>query len=94
MRRRRSISWFKVGLWFIVGMIGFGICQNEYKIYQIKKETAAAEARIAVLRQEQASLQAEQSRLGDKRYIEKLAREEYNMVGKNEVPLFIVTEKK
>ena len=31
-------------------------------------------------------------RLDDLKYIEKLAREDHNMVGKNEVPLFIVDE--
>ena len=30
--------------------------------------------------------------LDDLKYIEKLAREDHNMVGKNEVPLFIVDE--
>ena len=39
-------------------------------------------------------LEAERRRLDDPRYIEKLAREDYNMVGKNEVPLFIVDEQK
>ena len=41
-----------------------------------------------------AELEDERKRLDDPRYIEKLAREDYNMVGKNEVPLFIVDEQK
>ena len=32
-------------------------------------------------------------RLDDLKYIEKLAREDHNMVGKDEVPLFIVDDK-
>ena len=40
----------------------------------------------------QAELEAERKRLDDLKYIEKLAREDHNMVGKNEVPLFIVDE--
>ena len=48
----------------------------------------------AVLKQQKAELEAERKRLDDPRYIEKLAREDYNMVGKDEVPLFIVDEQK
>ena len=43
---------------------------------------------------QKAELEAERKRLDDPRYIEKLAREDYNMVGKDEVPLFIVDEQK
>jgi cell division protein DivIC len=32
--------------------------------------------------------------LDDPKYIEKLAREDHNMVGKNEIPLFIVKDEK
>ncbi len=70
------------------------IGKQEYSIYLIKEEQAATEQRIAVLKQQKAELEAERKRLDDPRYIEKLAREDYNMVGKNEVPLFIVDEKK
>ena len=37
--------------------------------------------------------QEEKKRLDDLKYIEKLAREDHNMVGKDEVPLFIVDDK-
>ena len=47
-----------------------------------------------MLKQQKAELEAERKRLDDPRYIEKLAREDYNMVGKDEVPLFIVDEQK
>ncbi len=70
------------------------IGKQEYSIHLIKEEQAATEQRIAVLKQQKAELEAERERLDDPRYIEKLAREDYNMVGKNEVPLFIVDEKK
>ena len=38
-------------------------------------------------------MESERQRLDDLKYIEKLAREEHNMVGKDEVPLFIIEEK-
>ena len=79
----------------IVVLICLGIViEQEYKIYQLKQEKAATEARIDALNEKQAKLEAERKKLDDPKYLEKLAREDYNMVGKNEVPLFIVDEKK
>ena len=63
------------------------------KIYQIKKETQATQQRVEELQKAKADLEAERKRLDDPKYIEKLAREDHNMVGKNEVPLFIVKDK-
>ena len=65
----------------ILAICGFIIARQEYKIYQVNKELDKAE------------LEAEKKRLDDLKYIEKLAREDHNMVGKDEVPLFIVDEK-
>lgn len=79
----------------IVVLVCLGIViEQEYKIYQLKREKAATEARIDALNEKQAKLEAERKKLDDPKYLEKLAREDYNMVGKNEVPLFIVDEKK
>ncbi len=93
-RVRHKASGFKL---FMLVLIAACLCiigKQEYSIYLIKEEQAATEQRIAVLKQQKAELEAERKRLDDPRYIEKLAREDYNMVGKNEVPLFIVDEKK
>lgn len=79
----------------IVVLVCLGIViEQEYKIYQLKQEKAATEARIDALNEKKAKLEAERKKLDDPKYLEKLAREDYNMVGKNEVPLFIVDEKK
>lgn len=40
------------------------------------------------------ALETEKKNLQDPAYIEKLAREEYNMVKKNEIPVFIVENEK
>ena len=72
----------------LLGRIG----RQEYKIYQINKEMSATQQRVDELKKVQAELEAERKRLDDLKYIEKLAREDHNMVGKNEVPLFIVDE--
>ena len=42
------------------------------------------------LKKENAALAEEKQNLGDLKYIEKVARDEHNMVGKNEIPLFMV----
>ena len=93
-RKKRGHNWFAYILGIVV-LICLGIVvQQEYKIYQLKQEKAATEARIEALNEKQAKLEAERKKLDDPKYLEKLAREDYNMVGKNEVPLFIVDEKK
>ena len=93
-RKKRGHNWFAYILGIVV-LICLGIiAQQEYKIYQLKQEKAETEARIDALTEKHANLEAERKKLDDPKYLEKLAREDYNMVGKNEVPLFIVDEKK
>lgn len=75
-----------------VGVVTFAV--RGYKIYKIKQEQAATQTRIEDLKKEEAALKAERKKLDDPKHIEKLAREEFNMVGKNEVPLFIVDKDK
>ena len=67
--------------------------RQEYKIYQIQKETEATQKRVEELKKLQADLEAERKRLYDPKYIEKLAREDHNYVKKDEVPIFIVKDK-
>lgn len=93
-RKKRGNRVFTYVLGIVV-LVCLGIViEQEYKIYQLKQEKAATEARIDALNEKQAKLEAERKKLDDPKYLEKLAREDYNMVGKNEVPLFIVDEKK
>ena len=93
-RKKRGHNWFAYILGIVV-LICLGIiAQQEYKIYQLKQEKAATEARIDALTEKHANLEAERKKLDDPKYLEKLAREDYNMVGKIEGPLFIVDEKK
>ena len=90
-KKRRSSNdflWVLIILLICLGVLG----RQEYKIYQINKEMSATQQRVDELKKVQAELEAERKRLDDLKYIEKLAREDHNMVGKNEVPLFIVDE--
>lgn len=93
-RKKGSSKLFKVILFLVViGCIGV-VAKQEYNIIQIQKEQAATQERIKVLKQQKLTLEAERKKLDEPRYIEKLAREDYNMVGKNEIPIFVVDEKK
>jgi cell division protein FtsL len=93
-RRRRKTKGFKLFMYAVLALCVLVLVRKGYKIYEIKQEQAVTQQRIEELKSHKAALEAERKRLDDPRYIEKLAREDYNMVGKNEVPLFIVDEKK
>ena len=77
---------------FVVCLAAVG--RQAYRWYELKAETNAIKGRIEVLRQEQQRLAEEQAKLHTHEYVEKIAREEYNMVGKDEMPVFIVEEEK
>lgn len=93
IRRRKRKS--KYLMFFLVTLFAFCLLKiggQEYDIYTLHQKQANAQQRIDELKKHKAELEAERKRLDDPRYIEKLAREDYNMVGKDEVPLFIVGE--
>ena len=92
-RKRRHINGFKLLLLFIAVCFLLALAHKEYNIYQVNKELAKTQKRIESLQNEQKTLENERQKLDDLKYIEKLAREEHNMVGKDEVPLFIIEEK-
>lgn len=93
-RKRRKSRGFLLFMLVVIAMCTFVVGRQEYSIYKIKQEQEATALRIEALQKQKAELEAERKRLHDPRYIEKLAREDYNMVGKNEVPLFIVEDQK
>ncbi len=68
----------------------FIIGKQELEIHRIRQEEAATRERIEELGRKKAALEKERKMLDDPRYIEKLARDGYNMVGKDEVPLFVI----
>ena len=85
---------FKVVLVCLMGLCLVRFVKQEISIHQIKKEQVATQQRIDDLKKRKAALEAERNRLDDPKYIEKLARDDYNMVGPNEVPLFVVDRDK
>lgn len=91
--KKKKRHYFMLICLIILAICGFIIARQEYKIYQVNKELEATTQRVENLKKDKAELEAEKKRLDDLKYIEKLAREDHNMVGKDEVPLFIVDEK-
>ncbi len=93
-RRKQRTKGLRLTLCVICAIGLFFLGQRGYKIYQLHQEQAAVQARIEELQKQKKALEQERRLLDDPRYIEKLAREDYNMVGQNEVPLFIIEDKK
>ena len=85
--KKKKRHYFLLICLIILAICGFIIAR------QVNKELEATTQRVENLKKDKAELEAEKKRLDDLKYIEKLAREDHNMVGKDEVPLFIVDEK-
>lgn len=92
-KKRRGVNDFKILLLAIGVCFLLALAHKEYRIYKVNNELEKTQQRIESLKKEQEELKLERQRLDDLNYIEKLAREEHNMVGKDEVPLFIIEEK-
>ena len=93
-RRRREIKFLECVIFCFAIVFFAAVGRQAYHLYELKAEAAATQARIHSLHKEKAKLEAEQEQLYTSGYVEKIAREEYNMVGKNEMPVFIVGEGK
>jgi cell division protein FtsB len=57
----------------------------EWQIYQLRKDLAAVQAKREILTQRRQALEEELRRLGDPKYLERVAREELGLVRPGEV---------
>lgn len=89
----KTVHYFKIVLLVIIALFLMRVAQQGYTLYQVRKETVKTEAKVKALEKEKAALEKEKENLGDIKYIEKIAREDQNMVKKNEIPLFIIDDK-
>ncbi|HIU63801.1 MAG TPA: septum formation initiator family protein [Candidatus Avacidaminococcus intestinavium] len=92
VRKKRGINGFKLLLMLVIACFLLALAYKEFGIYKLNQEMLKTQQKIEALEAEQKALSEERLRLDDPKYIEKLAREEHNMVGKDEVPLFIIEE--
>ncbi len=93
-KKKKTIKLFKIIFAIIMLLFFVRVGQQLYTIYTVRQETAKTEAKVEELKKQKEALEKEKENLGDIKYVEKLAREEHNMVGKNEIPIFIVDEDK
>lgn len=92
-KKRKSNKLFLGVLLALTAALTANLIKQECEIRNLEEEKLAVQQRIVLLKEQQSSLESERRLLDNPRYIEKLAREEYNMVGKDEIPLFVVEEK-
>lgn len=94
-KKKKGLAvWFKVAIIVIAACCIGTFINQEAKIYQIKQEQAATQKRLDELKKQKAGLEKERKLLDDPKHIERIARDDYNMVGPNEVPLFVVDKDK
>ena len=89
----KAFKYFKILLFLIVALFLVRVAQQGYIIYQVHLETLKTQEKVKQLEKEQKDLEQEKQNLDNLNYIEKLAREEHNMVRKGEIPLFIIEDK-
>ena len=92
-KTKKTVKTFKVILGIILLLFFVRVGQQLYTLYTVRQETIKTEAKVEELKKQKEALEKEEENLGDIKYVEKIAREEHNKVGKNEIPIFIVDDK-
>ena len=95
LKSAKELALRGLGLVILIAVISlYQLGKQAYDLYLVRKETVKSSEKIKAIEKDNERLEEERSNLHDPKYVEKVARDEHNMVGKNEVPLFIVDEKK
>ncbi len=85
--------------WFRLLTIVLGVCflysfiQQQNQLNAIRRDSDSVRAQLTEFRESNTNLKEERDALNDRRYVEKLAREELGLVKPGEIP-YIVSEKK
>lgn len=91
-RRKYRINWFKLTT-IIVSSYFVYLCVNQQiELNAIGHEAEAARKELGQFQQINAALTEERNALNDRKYVEKLAREELGLVKPGEIP-YILSEK-
>lgn len=92
VRRRFRFRWFRI---LLVGLFAYCIyltIGQHNQLALIEREKESTKARLEEANKQKAALIDERARLNDKKYIEKLAREDLGLVKPGEAP-FITGQK-
>jgi cell division protein FtsB len=89
MFKRKKINIFRCI--FIIIFLAFLITalKQEMILYRLHSEIETTKVNIKTLTDKKARLEEERQQTSDPRYVEKIARDEYNMVKKEEIPVFV-----
>ncbi len=87
------VKWFRIialvlSIYFVYLCVG-----QQSQLNEIGSEAEAVRVKLTQVQELNAALKEERNALNDRRYVEKLAREELGLVKPGEVP-YIMTEKK
>lgn len=85
-RRRFRLKWFRLILMGIFIYCGYLMIGQHTQLNAICRETDSTEARLEEANKNKAALLAERTKLNDRSYIEKLAREDLGLVKPGEAP--------
>lgn len=81
---------------YLIGALGVlcvgMISRQAYWYMSLQNELTQTSSRVEILRQKKQKLQAEKDALSKLEQVERVARDQYNMVKPNEIPVFIVEE--
>lgn len=89
MNKRKKISFFHCIFTVLLIFFLFKFVKQEIQIYEINNEIGSTNAKITDLSLRYNKLQEEYANSDKIEYIEKVAREEYNMVKEREVPILV-----
>ncbi|MDR3348233.1 MAG: septum formation initiator family protein [Acidaminococcales bacterium] len=89
MIKHRKISLFRCTFIVLLCFFVVQIIEQEIKIYHLNNEINATRTKVAELTRQYEKMQEEQKSVNDPSYIEKVAREHYNMVKKEEMPVLV-----
>lgn len=90
-RFEKKRNWSVLSLVFFVTILLmlFNIIRQERKIYLVTEKLEVSQQNVHGLNEERNKLEQEINLLYNDEYIEKIAREKYNMIKPGEVPLII-----
>jgi len=81
------LDWFRLCLLLVLVYFCYSFYNVQGQLSAIEKETLTSQRQLDEARQKNAALLQERDRLNDRRYIEKIAREDLGLVRPGEAPV-------